>query len=201
MDANGKCYTLEQIEALEDKSVIKYGGYTDLALENYINDDGSYGAGFAWIIGNEFESGAWSERAIEFSQELLPFVQDESTALLYCDGEAYTRYIISEGLRLGVNTPSSTACASSIISIKDKNTSGFVPSSGQYRKFYENRILISSMYSILGASPISSYDGYPVSVQYDESKCVFYGKNGGFGGYSKTTKRSVLKFFPINKIL
>jgi hypothetical protein len=50
LDELGRRYTIEQIEALEDKSIIKYGGFTDEFLENSSRDDGTIGNGFMWVI-------------------------------------------------------------------------------------------------------------------------------------------------------
>lgn len=154
MDELGRRYSIEQIEALEDKSIIKYGGFTDEYLENCNKEDGTYGCGFMWKIGAEKYSGSdkrWSYPAVEFSQELLPFLTSDEMAITYCDGESYTRYMISESARLGAASVA-TFCKEQSITIGGDIKNGFLPAYGQLRRLVLNISFYDRLYNALGAT-------------------------------------------------
>ena len=160
MDVNGKCYTIEQIAALEDKSIIKYGGYTDAYLENYQKADGTFGCGFMWDLNQEEITVAWASKNVEFSQELLPFLTSEEEALQYCDGEAYTQYITSEGDRLLVSTPSASECVKRSVIVNGTKYMGYLGGYGQLRKLSINRTEFNLLYTTLGiAIPVFFNNG------------------------------------------
>lgn len=167
LDEQGNRYSLEQIEALEDKSIIKYGGYTDYDLENYQKADRTYGCGFMWKVEMEINSLAWASQSIEFSQELLPFLSTEDIALQYCDGEAYTIYIISEGVRLGVTTPAATWCNEHTITINGITKNGFLLGYGQLKKFVKNIGLINVIQTAVGQGTFNSAGWFYASGQYN----------------------------------
>lgn len=188
IDAKGKYYSIAQIEALEDKSIIKYGGYTDYDLENYQKADGTYGCGFMWEINIESLTGAWASENVEFDQGLLPFITTNDVGLLYCDGEAYTQYIISEGKRLRVNTPVASACVSSSILVGGVNHYGFLLSTGQTLRAYQNLSLIKGFYTALGMDNPLKIDGNShTSAQYSSTNAALVA-NGKIATYEKTTK-------------
>jgi hypothetical protein len=161
IDANGKYYSIAQIEALEDKSIIKYGGYTDGYLEDIQKLDGTYGCGVIWKI-DEFAvtNYSWAGLNIAFDTNLLPFVTTQQALDRdFCDGEGYTDLIISDGKRLSTTTQAASFCRSKSIDLKDgKIRKGFLPSSGQFRPFQLNETLIESLYSILGVTIVDIYN-------------------------------------------
>lgn len=187
IDASGKYYSIAQIEALEDKSIIKYGGYTDEYLENYKKADGTYGCGFMWNINIESLTGKWASANVEFDQELLPFITTNEVGLLYCDGEAYTQYIISEGKRLGVDTPVASACVSSSILVGAVNHYGFLLSTGQTLRAYNNLSLIKGLYTAFGMDNPLKMDGQRyTSAQYSSTDATTVA-SGQISTYAKTT--------------
>lgn len=152
MDELGRRYSITQIEALTDKSIIKYGGFTTDYLENSPRDDGGSGNGFMWELDNSrsLTQLAWASKDIEFSQELLPFLTSDSMARPYCNGEAYTRYIISEGIRLGVTTPAATWCDNNVININEQSIHGYLPAFGQIIRLTDNYTTFKLLYQTLG---------------------------------------------------
>ena len=149
LDELGRRYTIEQIEALEDKSIIKYGGFTDETLENSPRDDGTTGNGFMWDLYQETISREWGGYGIGFNTDLLPYTEASASLKLY-NGAAYTRYIISEGKRLSVSTPAATVCANRTIDINHETKSGFLLSGGQINKLIVNYSSFSLLYDTLG---------------------------------------------------
>jgi hypothetical protein len=192
LDEQGNRYSLEQIEALEDKSIIKYGGYTDYDLENYQKADGTFGCGFMWEIGNEYsvETYMWASEHVEFNQELLPFLAAASASKGYFDGEAYTDYILSEGVRLGCTTPAASWCNSQIVMIKDVAIKGMLISYGQFLKLSKNKSLLNTLYDSL-QKDVVVFEELHTSIQVSASQAL------SVNNYTEQwmTKRTGLKIF------
>ena len=150
LDELGRRYTIEQIEALENKSIIKYGGYTDDFLENSSRDDGGVGNGFMWLLTQQPTSGIYASANVEFSQELLPFVTTIEESLPYCNGAAYTRYMLSEANRLGTTSPMAQECIDTTITIQTEVYHGYAGASQQYYRLLSNRTQITLLYSLVG---------------------------------------------------
>lgn len=150
LDDLGRRYTIEQIEALEDKSIIKYGGYTDDFLENSSRDDGGVGNGFMWLLTQQPTSGVCASANVEFSQELLPFVTNINESLSYCNGAAYTRYMLSEASRLGITSPMAQECIDTTIIMQKEVYHGYIGAFQQYYRLLSNRTQITLLYSLVG---------------------------------------------------
>lgn len=194
MDELGRRYTIEQIEALDNKSIIMYGAYTDPYLENYINDDGSFGAGIMWKINTEKSNLQWAMQNVEFDQNLLPFLTTSDMALPYCDGFSYTKYIMSEGVRLAVETPAATWCNEHKISLNGKTKNGFLISYGQLRRLANNISTFNKLYSAVGleAPPITASDVW-TSIQSSPTHAVFLYHNN-FNGTAYTKIRTLVSY-------
>lgn len=177
LDELGRRYTIEQIEALEDKSIIKYGGFTNEYLENYQRADGGVGCGFMWDLNTDSTKFNWASSNIAFDENLLPFPGSESNALMYCDGEAYTTYIISEGLRLGVTTNAASACAKKTLSVKGDVKKGYLPAYGQLRRLMSNKVAMDKLYTLTGYA-VPPYDTLRawVSAQKNSTQAICIGK-------------------------
>lgn len=204
LDEFGRRYTLSQIEAMDNKSIIKYGGYTDDYLENSSRDDGSTGNGFMFML-EESEllkkNVQWSSKTpTSFSTELLPFINNVDDARKACNGEAYTRYIISEGLRTSVATPAASWCSEGKITINNKTYNGFLPASGQMSTLCVNGSSFSQLFNLLGLTPIDLTIGYNTSCQATDNHSVRTKANGSFtfGNPSKITDAySALRIFDL----
>lgn len=170
MDELGRRYSIAQIEELADKSIIKYGGYTDEYLENSQKADGTYGCGFMWDLNQEDITVAWANQEVEFSQELLPFLTYATKAKEYCDGEAYTRYIINEGNRLYVDTPSASKCVEKSVVINGIKNKGYLGGSGQMIRLAANRTTFNLLYTTLGI---------PIPVFFNDGKYLQTSCQGG----------------------
>lgn len=172
MDELGKRYSKEEIELLTDKSIIKYCGYADNHLANSLRVDGSIGNIFVWEIDSEFaeEEMQFASANVEFSQELLPLISNID-ANQYCDGVAYTNYILSEGIRLGVNTPAASYAVSQKIKCGNVELQGHLPSPAEGLAIFNNATLISDVYNILGkTSPWKKNKGsFMVSMQGNQA--------------------------------
>lgn len=203
LDEQGNRYSLEQIEALDDKSIIKYGGYTDYDLENAQRDDGTYGCGFMWDLNQESLTGTWASANVEFDQELLPFVTTTAQAKKIYDGLHYTNSIKSEGVRLGVSTPAATTCASKKILIGNSYVIGYLMAYGQFDKLRVNLSSFNALYSYIGISaPQLKIGTWIFCHQRSATKVVtsYYGEYGNEGVYhNKTNSGNILVSYPLPK--
>lgn len=196
MDVNGKCYTIEQIEALEDKSIIKYGGYTDYELEASPKENTKFSNGVIWIIGNEFYSSKFASASFTVPETLLPLTSQVNTARKYYDGEAYTKYIIDSCEIQGVNPLAATWCTSQYIITNSLVRYGFVLSFGQLSILRANTSLINSLYTALGL-PNISFGGVISSNQATETQMLGYSSAGVDMWYTKTSTAKVFCGFSL----
>jgi hypothetical protein len=209
LDELGRRYTIAQIEALEDKSIIKYGGFTNSVLENSTRDDGTTGNGFMWRLDvEEISQMTWSNSKIKFSQELLPFVTDVSNAYSYCAGEDYTRYVKSEGLRIDLTTPAATYCNNKTITINNVTMTGFLPAYGQIRILYDNKSSFKALYTACGLTTsstfmsnfIGGYGKWWTSMQFSAEKAVVLDYGIRYRGFEKTDVGGyTFVFYPLPK--
>lgn len=176
MDELGRRYSIAQIEALADKSIIKYGGIATTTLENSLKADGSSGNSFMWKIGEEFTPTKMQNLTaiVEEELQMIPIIRenDYSDANLYYDGESYTNYLISEANRLSVDTPMSKYSREQIITIDNNEFRGFVPSAAQMTElFKQNKVYMDELYLALERNPIV-VDTQPYSILM--TSCLFY---------------------------
>lgn len=204
LDELGRRYTIEQIEALENKSIIKYGGYTDDFLENSSRDDGGVGNGFMWLLTQQPTSGIYASANVEFSQELLPFVTTIEESLPYCNGAAYTRYMLSEANRLGITSPMAQQCMDTTITMQGEVYHGYAGAFQQYYRWLSNRTQITLLYSLVGIEVPSLLAGggeyFATSNQSSAGKRVGIYTNSlvdrnGFNSSNKSA--TYYKSFPI----
>lgn len=203
IDELGRRYTIEQIEMLADKSVIKYGGFTNETLETSIRDDGTVGNGIMWDLTNlSLGSYSWSSQQIEFSQDLLPFTDTEEKALKRYDGKSDTQYIISEGKRLGVETPAATACQKRTINVNGATFYGFLPAYGQIYPLCQNYGLAADLYTACGldSSVIISHLKIAIKLTTCQVNAAQVGRirqYNLFNPHVKTDKSATLVFFEL----
>ena len=132
IDADGNKYTIDQIIALADKSIIIAGGYNDAVLAASPRGDGSYGNGFCWKIGDEIiSSKQWSSSDVTFDTTRLPNVGDLGT--LKYSGKHMTDMIIEIGGEISATTPAASTCASKILTINNVDREGFYPTIEQFK--------------------------------------------------------------------
>lgn len=200
LDEQGNKYSLEQIAALADKSIIKYGGFTNETLENVQKVDGAYGCGFMWELNQELTKTSIASSDVEFNQELLPFLTTYEMAMQYPDGEAYTQYILSEGVRLGVNTPAATLCTSKRIYINGLSLSGYLPSYAQLNYLGLNITAFKSLYATLGITELQiTGKGLWTSNQYSNIRNLLNYLNSTIQSNPKSAVYTVVIFYPLPK--
>lgn len=201
MDANGRKYSIAAIEALSDKSIIKYGGYTDEYLQNCIRKNGEVGCGFMWDLNNNesIQNEAWSNTAVEFSQDLLPFCAGPIDD--YYDGETDTDYMIYEGQRLNVGVPAATVCKSKIIQINGTDVKGFLPAPAQiYRLIALNINLFKNLYNACGlVAPETNSVYLWTSTQSSSNKAIALRGPNTIYSAGKIYADNLLVVFPLPK--
>ena len=159
VDTNGRKYTIEECEALEDKTIIKYGYYNDANLASSIRVDGGMGNGFYWVLGSEtIGSLQWSIENVLFDVSRIPLwnnVGDWKYAGMY-----FSKTIRDIGLELFPDsldgTPAVNACMAMSINIGGKEHTGFLPTTEQMRCIMKTNVtLFTALYNAIG---IKAYD-------------------------------------------
>ena len=205
MDEDGNLYTIEEIEAMEDKTIIKYGAYNDSDLAMSSRVDSGVGNGFCWIIGGEsLGSKQWAMQNVEFDVTRLPFysnLNDMKYAGLYM-----TKTIQDIGLELFPDnedpTPAATACLNKTIMVGGETKRGFLPAYDQILRIATtNRTLFQALYSALGrVAPTLWSGGWWTSCQNNATTAVLLG-HGGFRNNGKTDSNTVLCCFDLQIVL
>lgn len=196
VDADGHLYTIAEMEALADKTIIKYGFYNDAALNDSIRvNDGKNGNGFYWEIGREnLGSMPWARANVEFDTVRLPYYSNLA-------GWKYAgRYMTDKIIEIGVElfpdsdnpTSAATACANRSITIGGKEHRGFMPAYDQIHKIAtDNRTLFQSFYTALGRTAPAIWSGYWWTSCQNNATDAVYLYYGGFYGSNKTYSYSV----------
>lgn len=197
IDAAGRYYSIAEIEALADKSIIVAGGYNDQDLEDSPRGDGSYGNGFCWEIGHEsIGSAQWADANVEFDTNRLPFYSNLGT-LKYA-GKHMTDMIIEIGADGGAAdgnvhaTPAATNCAAKHLTLGGVDRDGFLPAYDQiYRIANINKTAFQALYTALGLAAPAIWSGrWWTSCQINATLAVELG-NGGFDDNYKTLSTNV----------
>lgn len=207
VDEDGKLYTVDECEALDDKTIIKYGFYNDAALAQSTRVDSGTGNGFYWKIGAEsLGSMRWAVQDVLFDTTRLPFMGNASGGNLaewkYA-GMYLSKTIQEIGLELFPDsdnpTPVATACLNKTETFGGKEHQGFLPSYDQILAIATtNRTLFQALYTALGrTAPTLWVDGWWTSCQLGAAYAAgLY--NGGFrNGYLKTSRLNVLCCFDL----
>lgn len=196
VDAQGNMYTIAQMEALGDKTIIKYGFYNDAALNDSMRvNEARNGNGFYWEIGAEkIGDGMWAQGNVQFDTIRLPFYSNLG-AWKYA-GRYMTDQIIAIGAELFPDsanpTPAATMCANKSITIGGVSHRGFLPAYDQIHKIAtDNRALFQSFYAALGRTTPAIWSGnWWTSCQNDATYAVNL-SNGGFRNHGKTSSTQV----------
>lgn len=195
LDEQGNRYSLEQIESLADKSIIKYGGYTDYNLENYQKADGTYGCGFMWELYAEIQN------YIQFALKDMSFNAEEvpnytSNAF---DGQSYTTNIINKGETLGIETPVVDLCASKQVMIGNEVLIGFLPAA-QLELLIKNIINFNNLYNACGlVAPEINVGSWWTSCLLQRTFVAVF-KNGSISNVTMTSKSpNIFICYPLPK--
>ena len=202
VDAAGNLYTVAEMEALADKTIIKYGYYNDADLANSTRvNEAPNGNGFYWEIGAEnIGSMAWAAGNVEFDTIRLPFYSNLG-AWKYA-GRYMTDTIISIGADLFPSsqspTPAATACANKSITIGGTAHRGFLLAYDQIKKIAtDNRTTLQAFYAALGRTTPAIWSGHWwTSCQFNATGAVIL-RNGGFNNDNKTNSYNVFCAFDL----
>lgn len=198
VDEQGNTYSIAEMQALADKTIIKYGFYNDADLANSTRVNGTGGAngnGFYWKIGEESLGGmAWAAGNVSFDPIRLPYYANLG-AWKYA-GRYMTDTIIAIGLELFPDsanpTPAATACANKSITIGNQTHRGILLAYDQIHKIAtDNRTMLQDFYAALGRNVPTIWSGdWWTSCQFDASLAVHL-YNGGYNGTLKTLNNTV----------
>lgn len=195
VDENGNLYTIEEIEDLADKTIIKYGFYNDADLANSTRVADGTGNGFYWKIGAEsLGSMQWAIGNDEFDTIRLPFYSNLSS-WKYA-GRYMTDTIIEIGLEKYPTssnpTPAAIACANRSETFGGKEHRGILLAYDQIHKIAtDNKTLFQALYTALGRTAPTIWSGtWWTSCQNNASNAVDL-LLGGFSHGGKTISTTV----------
>jgi hypothetical protein len=196
VDDTGRLYTIDEMNALSDKTIIKYGFYNDSELATSTRVSDGIGNGFYWKVGAEtLPSGKqWCIQNVEFDTIRLPFYSNLG-AWKYA-GFYMTKQILDIGLELFPSEEHPTPAAENCYLLQEtfggKTHNGFLLSYDQIHKIAtDNRTLFQSFYAALGRTAPAIWSGYWwTSCQNSATSAVFL-INGGYYFYYKTFSYSV----------
>lgn len=195
LDEQGNRYSLEQIEALVDKSIIKYGGYTDYNFENYQKADGTYGCGFMWELYADVQNNIqFALKNMNFNVEEVPNYTSNAF-----DGQSYTTNIINKGETLGIETPVVDLCASKQVMIGNEVLIGFLPAA-QLELLIKNIINFNNLYNACGlVAPEINVGSWWSSCLFQRTFVAVF-KNGSISNVTMTSKSpNIFICYPLPK--
>jgi hypothetical protein len=204
VDADGNMYTISEMEALADKTIIKYGFYNDADLNNSTrvnNVGGSTGNGFYWEVGKEsLGSMSWAAGNDNFDTVRLPYYSNLSS-WKYA-GRYMTDTIIAIGLELYPSsanpTPAATACANKTITIGNRTHRGILLAYDQIHKIAtDNRTQFQNFYTALGRTAPTIWSGIWWTSCQDSSPYAVGLYSGGYLHSTKSSKNSVFVGFDL----
>lgn len=203
VDEDGKLYTIDEIEAMHDKTTIKYGFYNDLELASASRIDSGFGNGFYWELGKEsLGYMQWATQNVAFDTSRLPYFGNKAAASKATAGAYYTKVIEEVGPSVIADsanpTPAASACLSKTAYFGGKEHQGFLPAYGQIKKIATtNRTLFQAFYSALGRTAPAIWSGnWWTSCQVNATDAVVL-PNGGFRNGGKSSSHQVFCCFDL----
>lgn len=202
VDDEGKLYTIDEIEAMHDKTIIKYGFYNDLELASASRIDSGFGNGFYWELGKEsLGSMQWAAKNVAFDTSRLPYFSNDAAASKATAGAYYTKVIEEVGPSVIADsanpTPAASACLSKTVYFGGKEHQGFLPAYGQIKKITTNRTLFQAFYSALGRTAPAIWSGdWWASCQSRATDAVLLAY-GGFASVAKSSRYQVFCCFDL----
>ena len=202
IDELGKRYTTSQIEALENKSIIKYGGYTNEAFESYQNDDGTFGCGFMWRLEEEnciFSGFITPTGNTQFPEDLLPYYVDDITEKTLLDGKAYTDYIINTCVALGGRSELAEESKEQSITIGKQMYNGYILAYYQLRYLISNKSAFDNFYNTLGITIPKITEQTLVTSRVRNSSYMLGAAGNTLANVRKGLKSKCFVAFPLPK--
>ena len=197
IDADGNYYTEEEITALEDKTIIKYIGYTDSVLEAADRGDGTLGCGFMFEIPVTTQDKAWATQAVQFDPNLLPNLNGTQAAADYKSlHNTELMHDIAEDL--GISSPAADYCLGIQATVGNKTLQCFLPAAGIWQKMMDNWTVINSISQAAGRGTLPFKAGYWWSSSQNNATDA-WSLNGGSlnGNGNKGTGYKVARFFDL----
>lgn len=197
IDNEGNQYTIDDIKAMPDTSIITYVGYNDSVLAQADRGDGTQGCGVMFSVDNNTVSKQWASANIEFDTTRLPFKGNIDLALKDFASSKNTHNIITIGEELGIPTPAASYCDSQIATVGGITRKGYLLAFGVLYRMVQNKTQLDELYLALGKTAPAIHSGrWWSSCQYSAAHAVSL-TNGGFYYYLKTTSSSVLVGFDL----
>ena len=197
IDANGTYYSEEEITALEDKTIIKYIGYTDSVLEAADRGDGTIGCGFMFAIPVSTVDRSWATQNVQFDPALLPNLNDSQAASDYksLHNTELMRDIAED---LGISSPAADYCLSIQETVGDKQMQCILPAAGIWQKIMDNWKVINAISQAAGRGtlPFKALS-WCSSSQYSADGAWYLANGSLTGDGNKGSALKVARFFDL----
>lgn len=197
IDADGNYYTEEQITALEDKTIIKYIGYTDSVLEAADRGDGTIGCGFMFAIPVTTQDKAWATQNVQFDVNLLPNLNGTQAAADYKSlHNTELMHDIAEDL--GITSPAADYCLGIQEVVGGKTMQCFLPAAGIWQKMMDNWTVINAISQAAGRGTLPFKAGVWWSSSQDNATGAWCLNGGSLTNYyTKNSGFKVARFFDL----
>lgn len=197
IDANGTYYSEEEIIALEDKTIIKYIGYTDSVLEAADRGDGTIGCGFMFEIPVSTVDRAWATRYVQFDTALLPNL-NASQAVADYKSLHNTQLMHDIAVDLGITSPAADYCLGIQETVGGKQMQCILPAAGIWTKIMDNWTVINAISQAAGRGTLPFKDGIWLSSSQNNAELAWYLLNGSILQERKgASNTKVARFFDL----
>ena len=197
IDANGTYYYEEEINALEDKTIIKYIGYTDSVLEAADRGDGTIGCGFMFAIPVSTVDSAWATENVQFDPALLPNLDRVSPAKVDYKSLHNTELMHDIAVDLGITSPAADYCLSIKETVGNKQMQCILPAAGIWQKIMDNWTLLNAISQAAGRGTLPFKAGILLSSSQASSVLAWCLINGLIASYDKKRGGKVARFFDL----
>jgi len=197
IDEAGATYTKEEIDALEDKTIIKAVGVNTSALAIASRGDGTYGAGFCMKLPITTASRAWATANVQFDTARMPFYGSLAVAAGDYKGVVNSLNMEEIAEELVITAPAATYTRAQYLTIGGVDHQGFLGAFGQMYVLAQNYAAVKEIVELCGHTCPNFVSGYWwSSSQYNATSACGLG-NGGFNGNNKDSAFSVVPFFDL----
>lgn len=197
IDENGRYYTEEEITQLEDKSIIKYIGYTDSELESADRGDGNIGCGFMFEIPVTTSSKAWATQNVQFDPALLPNLNSAQAKKDFKSAHN-TQLMHDLAEDLDISSPAADYALAYKVMVGGKELTSVIPAGGIWNKIIANWTIINAISIAAGRGTLPFKAGFWwSSSQYSANYAWFFLDNSLGSLTSKRYEGSVARFFDL----
>lgn len=193
IDDNGRYYTEEEINQLEDKTIIKYIGYNDSELDSADRGDGNIGCGFMFEIPVTTSGKFWTTENVQLDSTLLPNLSRNYDSDLKSEHNTKLMHDLAEGL--GISSPAADYALAYKVTVGGEEFTSVVPAFGIWSKIMSNWYAINAISIAAGRGNLPFKNGIWWSSTQANEKYAHRLVNGNHDVDYKITDGLIARFF------